>query len=114
MADKVSRERVIDLSALMDLTFQRFITIGIIKIVYLIGLLLIAVGFLGIVISGFSQGVFAGVAAIIIAPIVAFLWTLFLRIYLELIVVLFRIAENTSIMAGRGSLNAPATDAPAE
>jgi len=114
MADNISRERVIDFSALMDLTFQRFITIGIIKIVYLIGLLLIAIGFLVMIISGFSQGVFAGIAAIIVAPIVAFLWTLFLRIYLELIVVLFRIAENTSIMAGRGGLDAPAANAPAE
>ena len=109
MANDSARERVFDVSALFDLTFQRFVTIGIIKIVYLIGLVFIAIGFLFMVISGFTQGTMGVIAALILAPIVCFLWVLFLRIYLELIVVLFRIAENTSIMAGRGTLTATPT-----
>ena len=87
------------LEALFDLSFTRFITVSFIKIIYLLGILLLCIGWLGIVITGFANGFVTGLGAIIIGGLIFLVYLLFLRVWLELIVVIFRIGENTSAMA---------------
>ncbi len=93
-------------ASLYDLSFHAFVTPKIIQIVYLIALTLAALWALGFLISGFlpSYG-FLGAQApsfggillhIIAAPIIFVLCSLGARIYLEFIVAVFRIAENTA------------------
>jgi hypothetical protein len=88
------------LSALLDFSFKSFITLSVIKILYILGMVVIALAALVMLISGFSQGVGPGIVALILAPLVAIIYLIMFRIWLELIVVIFRIGENTSKMAG--------------
>jgi hypothetical protein len=84
------------IDALFDLSFQRFITLSVIKVLYLLGLALIALMWLIVVIGGFGQGFMAGLVALVVGSLAALLYVIFYRVWLELIVVLFRIGENTS------------------
>ncbi len=87
------------LGAIFDLSFSNFVTTSIVRIVYIIGLVMIGLAWIVMVIRGFAAGAAQGLITIIIATIVMALWILFLRIWLELIIVIFRIAENTAIIA---------------
>ena len=89
---------------LFDFSFETFITPSIIKILFMLILAVIALGALGMIIVAFSQSVAAGLGMLIIGvPIGGFLYILFARVWLEIVVVLFRIEENTSVMAERSA-----------
>ncbi|TVQ63230.1 MAG: DUF4282 domain-containing protein [Phycisphaerales bacterium] len=81
---------------LLDFSFTRFITLRVIKILYVLGLVLVALAWVVFVIRAFNEDVFAGIAAIGIGIFVALLYIILFRVWLELIVVIFRIAENTT------------------
>jgi hypothetical protein len=87
------------LDALFDMSFTRFLTVSVIKVIYILGILMLCIAWLMIVIAGFAQGFLAGIGAIIIGSIVWVIQLLFLRVWLELIVVIFRIGENTTAIA---------------
>ncbi len=95
------------LGALFDLSFTRFLTVSVIKVIYILGIVLIALGWLGFVIAGFDIGFGYGVSAIIFGVIASVLNLLFLRVSLELIVVIFRIGENTSALARNAGASGP-------
>ena len=87
-------------SALFDLSFSRFITPNIIRVLFLLGLVGIGVGYLGAVISAFSMHVAIGLVVLfILGPLMAMVYVVFLRVWLELVIVAFRIMENTRDMA---------------
>jgi hypothetical protein len=94
------------ISDLMDFTFTRFITVKWIKLLYMVGIALIGiqlvVEFIVGVITLFSAdgaGKLMGLVIWIAAVVASALEIIALRIYLELIVVLFRIEEHTRMMA---------------
>ena len=99
-------------SSLFDLSFSRFITLGIVKVLYVLVLILIAIGWLIGVISGFSQGAGAGIVGLVVVSIVALIQVIFARVWLELIVVIFRIGENTSALAAKEHEAASAENQP--
>lgn len=82
--------------AFLDFGFTRFITLSVIKILYILGMSLIILGWLIMLVNAFTQGIMTAAVVLIVGPIVALLYLIFLRIWLELIVVIFRIGENTS------------------
>lgn len=87
--------------ALFDLSFSEFVTTKMIKILYILLLILVAIGFVIALFSGlitmFSRGGFlAGLVAIVLAPIGALIYIILARMWMELIIVVFRIAENTT------------------
>lgn len=85
------------LGAIFDFSFKRFITLSVIKVLFILGILLIALEWLALVILGFTTGgAMGGVGALVIGTIACFIAVIFLRVWLELIVVIFRIGENTS------------------
>ncbi len=87
-------------SALFDLSFSRFITPKIIRVLFLLGIVGIGVGYLGAVISAFSIHVATGLVVLfILGPLMAIVYVVFLRVWLELVIVAFRIMENTREMA---------------
>lgn len=95
-----AREKIVDLTPLLDLRFTRFITVSIVKVLYLVGVVMVALTVLTWIIAGFTQGAMVGIAMLVLSPLFLLLGVILVRIYLEVLVVLFRIAENTARMAG--------------
>jgi hypothetical protein len=87
------------LAALFDFSFSEFITVKLIKILYVIGIIIAGIAALIMIGGGFRASFFAGLLALIISPIVFLLYILVIRIWLELIIVLFKIADNTKNIA---------------
>lgn len=90
-------------AALFDFGFKRFITLSVIKVLYIIGLALMVLMGLGYIGVGFAVGgVLGGIGALIVVPIFLLLNAIFFRVWLELIVVIFRIGENTTKLVEMG------------
>lgn len=87
---------------LFDLSFSEFITTRIIQLLFIIGVVFAAIGSLAFIVSGFRSGAVLGLLFLILSPIVFLLWVLFARIWCEMIIVVFRIAENTSRLVDQG------------
>jgi hypothetical protein len=84
--------------ALFDLSFSSFITSKLIKFLYILqiigaGLFLMAGIGAGIMRIA-NDSVLEGLASIIVSPIIALVILIFGRLYLELVIVMFRIAED--------------------
>jgi len=86
------------ISMLFDLSFTEFVTTRIIKIIFIIGIVLAAILAFALIIGGFSAGTGRGILFLILSPLVFLFYVLLARIWCEVIIVLFRIAENTSRM----------------
>ena len=87
-------------SVLFDFSFRRFITVRLIHILYVFALIGIGIATLGLIVSAFAGSAAMGVLMLLIgAPIFFLLSLLSARVSLELIVVLFRMSENTSAIA---------------
>jgi hypothetical protein len=84
------------LSLLFDLSFSEFLTTRLIKLLFVIGVIFSAIMSIVLIVAGFTSGTFEGVIALILSPAVFFIYVLFTRIWCEMIIVVFRIAENTS------------------
>ena len=84
--------------ALFDISFSSFITPKIISVLFVIFMILSGLAALVMIITGFMGGIVNGLVAVVLSPIVVFLYILFARIWLELVVVMFKIAENTDKM----------------
>jgi len=85
-------------ASLFDLSFTSFVAPKIIKFLYVLLMILILLGTLYVVYLGLQAGSM-GLVMVIAAPIGAFLYLLLARMWLEVMIVLFRIAENTGDMA---------------
>lgn len=85
--------------SLFDFSFTEFVTTKIIKFLY--GLLILFAGIiiLFIIVGGFRGGAASGLLALIIAPLLFLLYAIIARVWLEIIIVVFRIAENTAQIA---------------
>lgn len=92
--------------ALFDLSFRTFITRRLASVFYLLGLIVIAIGFIVYFVSGLISGIDALnfnlgagisliVATLILVPLGTFLSIVFLRFVIEAVVALIAIAENT-------------------
>lgn len=86
-------------AALFDFSFTEFITPKIVKVLYGIAVVLAGIAACGFILAGCQQGAGGGIVAIIVAPIVFLLYVIMARVWLEFIVAVFRIAENTRRMA---------------
>jgi len=95
------------LGALFDMSFSEFVTTKLIKLLYIILLILIAIALVVAEIGGlvrmFSHGGFLqGLLMIVIAPFGALLYVIVARMWMEIVIVLFRIAENTTDLVQQG------------
>ena len=90
---------------LFDMSFQEFVTIRVIKVLFILAIIGAAIAGIGMLITGFMAFQFgAGRALLMIigAPIMFFVYVLLARIWLEVVVVMFRIAENTTTLVEQG------------
>jgi len=90
-------------SSLFDFSFASFITTKIIKILYIIAIIGAGIGGLFILFGGFASKSFLGVlGGLIFAPTAFILYVILARVWMEILIVMFRIAENTDKIAGKG------------
>lgn len=112
--------------SLMDLSFTSFVTARVIKFIYVISVIISAVYvfFITVPVSSFlagyvststdsrSLGLIVAVAVfLILTPLLLILAVTYVRVLLELVIVLFRISENTAEMVRRLG-NVSASDRP--
>lgn len=83
-------------TTLFDFSFSEFIVPKIIKILFGLGILAAAIASIGIIVNGFHAGFFGGLLSIILSPVFFVIGVILVRVYLEVVMVLFRIADNTT------------------
>ena len=84
------------LSRLFDLSFQSFITTSIIKVLYILFIIFAGLGALSFIAFGFAANAGVGVLMLVISPLVFLLYVIMARVYLEIVIVLFRIHDQTA------------------
>jgi hypothetical protein len=90
------------LAALFDMSFRSFITTKLVKILYAIGMVLFALVAIGVVLTSFNLSTGIGLLMLIVSPVLYLFMLIYLRVTMELIVVLFRVAEEITSLARRG------------
>jgi len=89
--------------SLFDLSFKSLITPKIIKVLYLLSMIVIGLIALSFIVSAFATSAALGVVVLLIgAPLVSLLYLIATRVYLELVIALFRIMENTTELVAQG------------
>lgn len=99
--------------SLFDLRFENLVTPKMMSILYLISMILVGLGLLAMVSSGFMQVVngiryhawgmaFFGLIWVVISPILAMLYLAFIRMFFEVVMVLFKIRDDLGTIARRG------------
>ena len=83
------------LGSVFDFSFTHFVTTKIIKVIFIILMVFAGLAALAFMAMGFKQGTGMGFIFLLLAPVIFFIYVLFARIWCEIIIVLFRIAENT-------------------
>lgn len=81
------------IGSLFDLSFETFVTPKIIQVIFMVLLGIAGLWTLALITTAFSNGVAAGLLALVLSPVVFLVAVLFTRMYLELVIVLFRIYE---------------------
>ena len=82
------------IGTIFDFSFDRFVTTKVIKILLGLAMVANAVITIMVIVGGFRSGAFAGILAIILSPVIYVIMMLVSRIYLELIIVAFRIVVH--------------------
>ncbi len=102
-------------NALFDFSFTSYVTLKFIRVIYAVIVAIIGIGAIIVVISSATRGFGPFIGGLIVAVVGGFLYLILARIYLELVTLLFRITDNTSVMAsslGGGAPGAPGGGAP--
>jgi len=87
------------LGGLFDFSFESFVTPVVVKVLYIIVIIFSALAWLVWLLAGIRGGFFTFVTALIFGTLAAVVIVLLYRVMLELVMVIFRISENTERMA---------------
>ena len=103
-------------AALFDFSFTEFITTRVVKVLYALAVFFCGILALGWILGAFAKDAAAGLLAIILAPLAFLLYVLAARVWLEVILILFRIAEHTKeiVATVRKQPEAETQEAPSE
>ncbi len=88
--------------ALFDLSFSEFITTRIIKVLYILAIIVVGLFALVFFLGMATRGVAGLIVGLIVAPLLFLLYVIVTRVWLELIMVIFRIADHTRQIAQQG------------
>jgi len=97
-------------TSLFGLSFTEFITPRIIKLLFVLAIIISAIVALVIPFVGVFTGAPGAFLSIILAPLLFLLYVIIARVWLELIVVMFRIAGNIDKLAEHGDTQAEASE----
>lgn len=88
------------LVSLFDLSFTSLVTTRVIRILYLLILILIGLGLLGFLVASIASGS-AGqiVLTLVLGPLFALLYVIYARVFLEVIMAIFRLLESSREIA---------------
>jgi hypothetical protein len=89
-------------ASLVDFSFSSLITTKIIKFVYVIIMVVVSLFALFFLIASLTRGVVGAFLGIIFAPLGWLLYMILARIYLEIVIIIFRIGEDVRLIATRG------------
>lgn len=83
---------------LLDTSFSHFVTLRLVKVLYILAMAVLAIGGVVFFISGLlaADSFFGGLSVLILTPIIGFAFWLAVRIWLEIVVVMFRIGETAT------------------
>lgn len=96
------------MGALFDLSFKRYIAPTIAKIVYVLAMIGIAITYLIFVVSAFdTNAAFGLLVLIILGPLAALLYLVFIRVLIESLLATIQTAQNTSELVRIQSGGAP-------
>ncbi|MCD6728057.1 MAG: DUF4282 domain-containing protein [Solirubrobacteraceae bacterium] len=86
--------------SLLDLSFTSLVTTRVIRLLYLLLLVLVALGLAASIVAAILTGEAASiVVAVVAAPLVALLYVICARVGLEVIVAIFRLLESSREIA---------------
>ncbi len=85
--------------ALFDFSFSSMITVRIIQILYALAMLGNTLITFFILLAVFKSSSAAGIIVLVLSPVIFTVMTIFVRVYMETLIVLFKIADNTAAMA---------------
>jgi hypothetical protein len=96
--------------SLFDLSFSSLVTTKVIKVLYVLSMVVIGLAALVFIGSAFAESAAVGLLVlVIVAPLVSFLYLIYARVFLEVIIVLFRILEtNVQLVELTRAQTAPA------
>jgi len=92
------------LGALLDLTFSEFVTTRLLKWFYIIAVGAAGLAALGWLLKSLDDGFTSIVVALVVSPLGFILAATMARVMVELIIVMFRIAENTGRTADEATI----------
>ncbi|HLU55577.1 MAG TPA: DUF4282 domain-containing protein [Pseudonocardia sp.] len=81
-------------AALFDFDFNTFATPAVVKILYIVGMILIGLFYIGALIGGFAQGVGPGLLALVVGGVFALFALIMFRVTLEFYYALVRMSED--------------------
>lgn len=81
-------------AALFDFEFNSFATPAVVKILYIVGMVLLGLIYIGLLISGFAQGVGIGLVTLIGGGIAVLFYLIFFRVTLEFFYAVVRMSED--------------------
>jgi len=87
------------LESLMDTRFDSLITPKLIRFLYVVSMVVLAIGALVTIVAAFADKASTGVLFLILAPLGALIYLIVVRLWLELIVVTFKIREAADQIA---------------
>ena len=90
------------LGQLFDFSFSRFITTRIIKVLYALGLFFGFAATVGLIVGAFGDSTTAGVITLVLSPLWLLLYAIVIRVLLEIVMVMFRMAEQVGEIARQG------------
>lgn len=93
------------LSALFDYSFSRYITPSVVKVVYIIVTVLIALAWLAGIVAAFQSSVLAGILYLVFGWIVALVYLALARISLEFFVAVISVSEKVNAYARRDGVH---------
>lgn len=88
-------------AALFDFGFNSFATPVVIKILYVLGLVVIGLGYVGFVITAFAESPGYGLLVLLLGGVVALFYVIFFRVFLEFYYAVVRMSEDIRAMRNR-------------
>lgn len=86
-------------SGLFDLSFRKFVFPKLIKVLYVLAIILAALAGLGFLIGGLKTGGILGVVQVVLSPVVFIFAVIYTRVFMEVLIVMFRIEEHVREIA---------------
>jgi hypothetical protein len=81
-------------AALFDFEFNTFATPAVVKVLYIVGMVLLGLFYIGALISGFAQGVGIGLVVLIGGGIALLFYLILFRVTLEFFYAVVRMSED--------------------